>query len=39
MCSAFAETTYAQGILPIDTYKRDLGSICEALTFRLGNTA
>src|SRR5690606_29285732 len=27
-CKAFNETTYAAGILPIDTYKRDLDSIC-----------
>ncbi|MGL4734623.1 MAG: class 1a ribonucleoside-diphosphate reductase subunit alpha [Enterovibrio sp.] len=27
-CPAFNETTYAQGILPIDTYKRDLDKIC-----------
>lgn len=29
MCGAYAETTYAQGMLPIDTYKRDLDSICD----------
>ncbi len=28
-CPAFHETTYAQGILPIDTYKKDLDSICQ----------
>ncbi|WP_421227533.1 class 1a ribonucleoside-diphosphate reductase subunit alpha [Aeromonas enteropelogenes] len=27
-CPLFSETTYAQGILPIDTYKRDLDTIC-----------
>ncbi|OAM53187.1 ribonucleoside-diphosphate reductase subunit alpha [Methylovorus sp. MM2] len=27
-CKAFHETTYAQGILPIDTYKRDLDAVC-----------
>ncbi len=27
-CTAFNETTYAKGILPIDTYKKDLDSIC-----------
>ncbi|WP_445399268.1 class 1a ribonucleoside-diphosphate reductase subunit alpha [Zobellella sp. An-6] len=27
-CPAFNETTYAQGILPIDTYKKDLDSVC-----------
>ncbi|AUD60477.1 ribonucleotide-diphosphate reductase subunit alpha [Shewanella sp. Pdp11] len=27
-CPLFHETTYAQGILPIDTYKRDLDKIC-----------
>lgn len=27
-CPLFHETTYSQGILPIDTYKRDLDKIC-----------
>ncbi|MEH2919807.1 class 1a ribonucleoside-diphosphate reductase subunit alpha [Samsonia erythrinae] len=27
-CPWFHETTYSQGILPIDTYKRDLDAIC-----------
>ena len=27
-CSGFNETTYAQGVLPIDTYKKDLDAIC-----------
>ncbi|WP_133039234.1 class 1a ribonucleoside-diphosphate reductase subunit alpha [Shewanella fodinae] len=27
-CPLFNETTYAQGILPVDTYKRDLDKIC-----------
>lgn len=27
-CPWFNETTYSQGILPIDTYKRDLDAIC-----------
>lgn len=27
-CPAFKETTYAQGVLPIDTYKADLDDIC-----------
>ncbi|ABM24774.1 ribonucleoside-diphosphate reductase class Ia alpha subunit [Shewanella sp. W3-18-1] len=27
-CPLFNETTYSQGILPIDTYKRDLDKIC-----------
>lgn len=27
-CPWFNETTYAQGILPIDTYKKDLDAIC-----------
>jgi ribonucleoside-diphosphate reductase alpha chain len=27
-CSKFNETTYAQGILPIDSYKKDLDAIC-----------
>lgn len=31
-CPKFNETTYAQGILPIDTYKKDLDKVCaEAL--------
>ncbi|MFB1078828.1 class 1a ribonucleoside-diphosphate reductase subunit alpha, partial [Photobacterium damselae] len=29
-CPAFNETTYAQGILPIDTYKKDIDKICSA---------
>lgn len=28
-CPAFNETTYAQGILPIDSYKKDLDAICD----------
>ena len=28
-CPLFHETTYAQGIMPIDTYKRDLDKICD----------
>lgn len=28
-CPAFNETTYAQGKLPIDTYKKDLDTICQ----------
>lgn len=28
-CEKFNETTYAQGILPIDTYKKDLDIICD----------
>lgn len=28
-CLAFNETTYAQGILPIDTYKKDLDALCD----------
>lgn len=27
-CSKFNETTYAQGLLPIDTYKKDLDAVC-----------
>ncbi|ELA08474.1 ribonucleotide-diphosphate reductase subunit alpha [Moraxella macacae 0408225] len=27
-CPAFADTTYSQGILPIDTYKKDIDSVC-----------
>lgn len=28
-CPAFGETTYAQGILPIDTYKKELDKHCD----------
>ena len=28
-CTKFNETTYSQGILPIDTYKSDLDSVCD----------
>ncbi|MBW7984641.1 class 1a ribonucleoside-diphosphate reductase subunit alpha [Enterobacillus tribolii] len=28
-CPWFSETTYAQGIMPIDTYKKDLDTICD----------
>ncbi|WP_426222905.1 class 1a ribonucleoside-diphosphate reductase subunit alpha [Psychrobacter sp. DWR1-2-3] len=28
-CPAFNETTYSQGILPVDTYKKDLDQICQ----------
>ncbi|OSI18785.1 ribonucleoside-diphosphate reductase subunit alpha [Neisseria dentiae] len=28
-CPAFNETTYAQGKLPVDTYKKDLDTICQ----------
>lgn len=28
-CPSFHETTYAQGILPIDTYKKDIDNICD----------
>lgn len=28
-CPAFNETTYSQGILPIDTYKRSIDDICD----------
>lgn len=27
-CPAFADTTYAQGILPIDSYKKDIDAVC-----------
>ncbi|MDI9220003.1 class 1a ribonucleoside-diphosphate reductase subunit alpha [Pantoea sp. EA-12] len=27
-CTWFKETTYSQGILPIDTYKKDLDAVC-----------
>ena len=27
-CKAFDQTTYSQGILPIDTYKKDLDQVC-----------
>ena len=29
-CPKFNETTYAQGILPIDTYKKDIDSVCNS---------
>lgn len=28
-CTGFDETTYAQGILPIDSYKKDLDAVCQ----------
>lgn len=28
-CPKFNETTYAQGILPIDTYKKDIDKLCD----------
>ncbi|GHA30076.1 class 1a ribonucleoside-diphosphate reductase subunit alpha [Oceanisphaera arctica] len=28
-CPAFNETTYSQGVLPIDTYKKDLDKLCQ----------
>jgi len=28
-CDAFADTTYAQGLLPIDTYKKDVDKFCD----------
>ncbi len=28
-CGKYNETTYAQGILPIDTYKKDLDEVCQ----------
>ncbi|MCB5190033.1 ribonucleoside-diphosphate reductase subunit alpha [Methylobacillus arboreus] len=28
-CDAFNETTYSQGLLPIDTYKKDLDTVCQ----------
>lgn len=28
-CPKFNETTYAQGIMPIDTYKKDVDTICD----------
>lgn len=28
-CPKFDETTYSQGLLPVDTYKKELDSICE----------
>lgn len=27
-CKAFADTTYSQGILPIDTYKKEIDKLC-----------
>jgi ribonucleoside-diphosphate reductase alpha chain len=28
-CSKFNETTYAKGVMPIDTYKKDLDAVCQ----------
>ena len=28
-CPAFSDTTYSQGILPIDTYKKDVDGLCD----------
>jgi len=28
-CSRFNETTYSKGILPVDTYKRDVDAVCD----------
>ena len=28
-CPSFHETTYSQGILPIDTYKKDVDAVCD----------
>ncbi|WP_299725537.1 class 1a ribonucleoside-diphosphate reductase subunit alpha [uncultured Endozoicomonas sp.] len=28
-CTKFHETTYAKGVLPIDTYKKDLDAVCD----------
>ncbi len=28
-CSRFNETTYSKGVLPIDTYKRDVDAVCD----------
>ncbi len=28
-CPLFSETTYAKGILPIDTYKKDIDTVCD----------
>lgn len=28
-CPKFSETTYAKGIMPVDTYKKDLDTICD----------
>lgn len=28
-CEAFGETTYAQGVLPIDSYKKDVDKFCQ----------
>ena len=39
-CPAFGDTTYSQGILPIDTYKADIDAICnEPLRLDGGSTA
>jgi ribonucleoside-diphosphate reductase alpha chain len=28
-CPKFNETTYAQGLMPVDTYKKDIDSVCD----------
>lgn len=33
-CPSFADTTYAQGLLPIDTYKPELDEICSEPLYR-----
>ena len=32
-CSSFSDTNYAQGILPIDTYKKDVDSVCDSTLY------
>ena len=32
-CSSFSDTNYAQGVLPIDTYKKDVDSVCDSTLY------
>ncbi|GAL09845.1 ribonucleotide reductase of class Ia aerobic alpha subunit [Vibrio astriarenae] len=35
-CPLFNETNYAKGLLPIDTYKKDIDLICDELFTTIG---
>ena len=36
-CSAFKQTKYADGILPIDTYKKDVDEVVKENLLMIGN--
>ena len=36
-CEYFGRTKYSDGILPIDTYKKDVDEICSGLSNTIGN--